>query len=66
MSIDRADHGLGIGAVRLDGDRPDAERLRRLSRLVGLVGLADVGQRDVCALASEPLTMAGAYNELNQ
>ena len=58
-SLDCRDHGFGVRAVGLDGQRPHAEALAAVRGLAGLVRLADVGQRDVGAFAGQPLDDGG-------
>ena len=54
-ALDRAAHGVGVGAVGLDGDACTPRARAACRRLVRLVGLADVGQRHVGAFPRQAL-----------
>jgi hypothetical protein len=54
-ALDGGDDGAGIGAVGLDGNCLDSERLRRFGRLVRLVGRTAIGECDMRAFAGQTL-----------
>lgn len=59
--VDRGLHGLGIGRIRLDRDRPAARAIDRLDNGGSSVRTLAVRDGDFGAIGGEPLGDGGAY-----